>query len=87
MREVMRIAPERPEGYLFAARALLQQSASLDEVQRLAQEGLRRAKTSELQALGWFLMADVYSRRREPDKVNEALSHARAHAAARERSQ
>jgi arylsulfatase A-like enzyme/Tfp pilus assembly protein PilF len=88
MREVMRIAPERPEGYLFAARALLQQSASLDEVQRLAQEGLGRAKTSELQALGWFLMADVYNRRREPDKVNEALRQARAHAAAgRERSQ
>jgi arylsulfatase A-like enzyme/Tfp pilus assembly protein PilF len=87
MREVIRIAPGRPEGYLFAARGLLQQSAPLDEVQRMTEQGLKLAKTSDLQALGWFLMADVYSRRHEPDRVNDALKRARAHAAGRERSQ
>ncbi len=87
MREVMRIAPERAEGYLFAARGLLQQSAPLGDVQHLVQEGLRRAKTSELRALGWFLMADVYSRLHEPGKVQEALGHARVYASGKERSQ
>jgi len=77
MREVVRIAPKRPEGYLFLARALLQQSAPLGEVQALAEQGLTLARTPELKALGWFVMADVFNRRHQPDKVNIALRNAR----------
>ena len=73
MREVVRIAPRRPEGYLFAARGLLHESAPLDDVQSLAEKGLSLARTPELKALGWFLMADVYSRRHQPDNVTRAL--------------
>jgi tetratricopeptide (TPR) repeat protein len=82
MREVMRLAPRRPEGYLFTARGLLHQSASLDDVQSLAERGLALARTPELKALGWFLMADVFSRRHQPDNVDRALRNARAFAAA-----
>jgi tetratricopeptide (TPR) repeat protein len=77
MREVVRIAPERPEGYLFLARAGLRQSVPPEEVQALAEKGLALAKTPDLKALGWFLMADVYNRRNQPDKMNTALRNAR----------
>jgi len=82
MREVVRIAPRRPEGYLFAARGLLHESAPLDDVQSLAEKGLALARTPELKALGWFLMADVYSRRQQPDNVTRALRNARIQASA-----
>ena len=77
MREVIRIAPKQPEGYLFLARGLLHETAPLDEVQRLAEKGLSLAKTPDLKALGWFLMADVFNRRHQPDKVSVALRNAR----------
>ena len=70
MREVIRIAPRRPEGYLFLARGLLHESASLDEVQALTEKGLALAPAPDLKALGWFLMADVFNRRHQPDKMN-----------------
>ena len=82
MREVVRIAPERPEGYLFLARGLLHEGGPLDEVQTLTQKGLRFARTSDMKALGWFLMADVFQRRHQPDRMTEALRNARMHAAA-----
>jgi arylsulfatase A-like enzyme/tetratricopeptide (TPR) repeat protein len=83
MREVMRIAPKRPEGYLFLARGLLHEAAPLDEVESLAKRGLGLARDHDIQAFGWFLMADVYSRRHETDKVEEALRRARQVASAR----
>jgi tetratricopeptide (TPR) repeat protein len=77
MREVIRIAPQRPEGYLFLARGLVRESGPLDEIQSLAEKGLALAHASDLKALGWFLMADVFSRRHQPDKVDAALRNAR----------
>ena len=79
MREVIRIAPERPEGYLFLARGLLQDPAALDEVQGLVEKGLSLAQTPDLKALGWLLMADVFNRRRQPEKMNEALRKAESY--------
>ena len=40
MREVIRIAPKQPEGYLFLARGLLQESAPIDETHALVEKGL-----------------------------------------------
>ena len=79
MRDVVRFAPERAEGYMFLARALLRQPASLDEAQTLAEKGLSLANSAELKALGWFVLADVFNRRQQPDRVNVALRNARAH--------
>jgi arylsulfatase A-like enzyme/predicted Zn-dependent protease len=78
MREVVQLAPERAEGYLFLARALLRQPAPLDEVQTLAEKGLSLADTAELKALGWFVLADIFNRRQQPDRVDVALRNARA---------
>jgi arylsulfatase A-like enzyme/tetratricopeptide (TPR) repeat protein len=78
MREVIRIAPKRPEGYLFLARNLLNQSAALDEVQALVERGVALAQAGDVKAFGWFLMADVYNRRHQPDKVQQALRNARS---------
>jgi arylsulfatase A-like enzyme/Tfp pilus assembly protein PilF len=81
MREVIRIAPQQPEGYLFLARGLLHERASLDEVQPLVERGLRLARTSDIKALGWFLMADIFERKQQPQNVADALRRARIHAA------
>jgi tetratricopeptide (TPR) repeat protein len=82
MREVARIAPRRPEGYLFLARGLLHESAPLEETQRLVEHGLSLAAEPDLKALGWFLMADVFNRRHQPEKMNAALKNARTQVAA-----
>ncbi len=76
MRKVMEIVPDQPEGYLFVARGLLAESGPLDEVQTLVEKGLSLARATEFKALGWFLMADIYNRRHEPDKMSEALQKA-----------
>jgi arylsulfatase A-like enzyme/tetratricopeptide (TPR) repeat protein len=83
MREVVRIAPRRAEGHLFLARGLLHETAApLDETERLVQQGLRLADTADLKALGWFLMADIFNRRHQPEQMNAALKNARRQAAA-----
>lgn len=82
MQEVVRIAPKQPEGYLFLARGLLHESGPLDEIQAIAGKGLALAKSPDLKALGWFVMADVFNRRQQPDKMNEALRNAQVHVAA-----
>jgi hypothetical protein len=82
MREVIRIAPTRPEGYLFLARGLLQQGAPVEEVQALAEKGLSLARAPDVQALGWFLLADVFSRKGQPEQLNEALRKADLYASA-----
>ena len=76
MREVIRLAPKQPEGYLFLARGLLQENAPVGEVQPLVEKGLSLARTPEFNALGWLLMADVFNRKQQPEKVAEALRKA-----------
>jgi len=82
MREVIRIAPKRPEGYLFLARGRLQDPGALDEVQALVEKGLSLAEAPDLKALGYFLLADVFNRRQEPEKMNEALRRAQGYVSA-----
>jgi arylsulfatase A-like enzyme/predicted Zn-dependent protease len=82
MREVVELAPKRPEGYLFLARGLLQESASIDEIQALVEKGLSLARTPDTRALGFFLLADVYNRRGRPDEASAALRKAEAYAPA-----
>jgi hypothetical protein len=49
------------------------------------EKGLSLAETPDLKALGWLLMADVFSRRRQPEKVNEALRKAEGYGAGKTR--
>lgn len=78
MREVVKITPKLAEGHLLLARGLLYENVPLDEVQAEVEKGLSLAETDELKALGYFLLADIYSRRQEPGKMNEALKKANA---------
>jgi arylsulfatase A-like enzyme/tetratricopeptide (TPR) repeat protein len=82
MREVVRLAPSQPEGYLFLARGLLQERAPIDVIHALVEKGLSLARTPDTRALGFFLLADVYNRQGRPDAANEALRRARAEAPA-----
>jgi tetratricopeptide (TPR) repeat protein len=79
MREVVKLTPKLAEGHLMLARGLLYEDVPLDEVQAEVEEGLSLAETNELKALGYFLLADIYSRRKEPEKMNEALKKANAY--------
>jgi tetratricopeptide (TPR) repeat protein len=82
MREVVRLAPGLPEGHLFLARGLLQEEAPLDDVQAAVEKGLSLARTPDLKALGWLLLADVYNRRHQPDRMNDALRKANGYVSA-----
>jgi tetratricopeptide (TPR) repeat protein len=76
MREVIEIAPKQPEGYLFLARGLLLEETPVEEIEALVDTGLSLALAPDVKALGWYLMADVYNRKKQPGKVAEALRNA-----------
>ena len=76
MKKVMEISPEEAEGYLFYARGLLLRGDDPQSILPLIHEGLSRAKKNDLQALGYFLLADVYNRLGQAEKVREALNRA-----------
>jgi arylsulfatase A-like enzyme/tetratricopeptide (TPR) repeat protein len=84
MRDVVKINPKLAEGYLLLARDLLYEPVSLDEVKGLVEKGLSLAETSELKALGYFLLADIYNRERQPEKMNDALQKANSYRSKKE---
>ena len=84
MHKVVEIAPQQAEGYLFLARGLFLEQAPLDEVRVMVEKGLALARTSELKAFGYFLLADIYNRSHEPDKMNEALKKASSYQSKKE---
>jgi arylsulfatase A-like enzyme/tetratricopeptide (TPR) repeat protein len=73
MREIMKQDPANPRPYLFLARMLLDRPGQLAEVERLANAGLERTDAPDLKALGYFLLADVYSREGRRGELQEAL--------------
>jgi arylsulfatase A-like enzyme/tetratricopeptide (TPR) repeat protein len=78
MNEVVKLAPDMAEGFLFLARGQLRDpAADLLVVQTNVETGLKNARTPDLQALGWFLLADIYTRKHQPAKVQEALNQAK----------
>ena len=77
MNEVVRLAPTMAEGYLFLARGQLRDpTAELSVVQANVEMGLKNAHSPDLKALGWYLLADIYSRKRQPELMREALRKA-----------
>lgn len=78
MGEIVRLEPEMAEGRLFLARGQLRDpGADLTAVQANVEAGLKHTRAPDLQALGWFLMADIFNRRRQPAKVQDALNKAK----------
>lgn len=76
MEKVIQTAPSEAEGYLFYARGKLLRQDDPGEILPLVTAGLEKARTPELKALGYFLLADVYNRLGQPTKVQEALARA-----------
>jgi arylsulfatase A-like enzyme/Tfp pilus assembly protein PilF len=84
MEEVVRIAPKLAEGRLLLGRGLLDAGRPLDEVEAEVTQGLALAATSELKALGYFLMADIYNRRGDTARMADALKKANAYKSGKE---
>jgi arylsulfatase A-like enzyme/Tfp pilus assembly protein PilF len=76
MRKVVSIAPKNPAGYLFLARGLLQERGDTNEILNLTEQGLSLARSSEYKAMGYFLLADVYTLKKQPQQVKQALAKA-----------
>jgi predicted Zn-dependent protease len=85
MERVVALAPERAKGYLFLARGLLAEPGELGRAQQLAERGLALADTSDLRALGYFLLADIYSRQGKPAQAAAAVAQAKRITAAGEK--
>ncbi|HPA80909.1 MAG TPA: sulfatase-like hydrolase/transferase [Thermoanaerobaculales bacterium] len=77
--------PESAKPYLLLARVLLQQGRELAEVERLARDGLARAEADDLKVLGYYILADVYSRQGRQAELERALRQAQVHRARLER--
>ncbi len=79
MRILIDGASEKPKPYLFLARVLLKQERDLAEVERLARNGLERADADDLKVLGYYLLADVYSRQGRQAELQQVLERAQYH--------
>lgn len=86
MRQIIKLDPQSCRGYLFLARGLLYEDVDLDHVIELVQKGISLAKESRMKAFGYYLLADIYSRKKQPAKVKEALEKAKGSATPPSRS-
>ena len=84
LREVVKIAPKLAEGHLLLARSLLYESSPLETVRAEVEKGLSLAQTPALKALGYFLLADIYNREGDTEKMNEALKKANSYRSQKE---
>ena len=69
-------APDLPRPHLFLARIFLKQERDLPEVERLARAGLERTEADDLKVLGYYLLADVYSRQGRQAELEQVLERA-----------
>jgi len=76
MRVLIEETPDAPKPYLFLARVLLKQEKDLKEVEGLARAGLERTEADDLKVLGYYLLADVYSRQRRQAELEQVLERA-----------
>jgi len=76
MRTLIDEASDKPKPYLFLARVLLKQERDLGDVERLARAGLDRAEADDLKVLGYYLLADVYSRQGRQAELEQVLERA-----------
>jgi len=79
MRTLIEKSPGTAKPYLLLARVLLQQGRDLPEVERLAKAGLERTEADDLKVLGYYLLADVYSRQGRQAELEQVLRRAQVH--------
>jgi len=76
LRAAMESAPDEPRPYLLLARMHLASGADLAETEALARQGLERAEADDLKVLGYYLLADVYSRQGRQAELEQVLERA-----------
>lgn len=79
MRALLERDPRSARAHLMLARALLKGSGPLAEAETSARAGLDLTAEHELKALGYFLLADIYSRQGRRAALEEALRLGRHH--------
>jgi arylsulfatase A-like enzyme/thioredoxin-like negative regulator of GroEL len=78
MEAIISIEPEMAKGYLFLARGLLTgDSAGYRRGLGLVKQGLGYAREKKLKILGYYLLADFYSRLNEQDRTQLMLKKAK----------
>jgi predicted Zn-dependent protease len=81
MRTLIEKSPDSAKPYLLLARVRLRQGRDLAEVERLAKAGLERTEADDLKVLGYYLLADVYSRQGRQAELERVLRQAQIHRA------
>jgi arylsulfatase A-like enzyme/predicted Zn-dependent protease len=81
MRILIEQAPEMPRPHLLQARVFLKQEKDLSEVERFAKTGLDLTDDDRLKVLGYYLLADVYSRQGRQTDLDRVLERAQYHRA------
>ena len=79
MRTLIGEAPDVPRPYFLLARILLKQERDPAEVESLAKAGLDRTDADDLKVLGYYLLADVYSRQGRQQELERVLERAQFH--------
>jgi tetratricopeptide (TPR) repeat protein len=74
--EMVKSYPNDPRGYFFLGKVVLQQKGDMQQVIRLAEEGLSLNPDPEFQPFGYFLLGDAYTLMGETAKAQSYLKKA-----------
>jgi arylsulfatase A-like enzyme/Tfp pilus assembly protein PilF len=78
--------PSFAEGYLYLAKLYLDQGRNFDDAVRLARKGIEAGPDSEYAPLGYYVIADVYSRQGKHALAEQEASRGRALESAHKRA-
>jgi arylsulfatase A-like enzyme/tetratricopeptide (TPR) repeat protein len=81
MRGILDVKPDEPRARFFLARAMLRRSEDPAEAEKQVRQGLEHAAEPELKALGYYILADIYSRQGRQAELADVLARARRYEA------
>lgn len=76
MRILIEKAPETAKPYLLLGRTLLKQEKDFPDVERFTKIGIENTDAAKLKVLGYYILADVYSRQGRKAELNQVLERA-----------
>jgi len=77
-RHAIEANPSFAEGHLYLAKLYLDMQQNLDEAVRLAKKGIELAPSSEYAPLGYYVVADIYSRQGRRGEAEQEAARGRA---------
>jgi arylsulfatase A-like enzyme/Tfp pilus assembly protein PilF len=78
--------PSFAEGYLYLAKLYLDEGRNFDEAVRLARKGIEAGPDSEYAPLGYYVIADIYSRQGKHAQAEQEAARGRALESAQRRT-